>query len=636
MLLSIAIGQLEIIPGRPDLNTKAMLAMIQQARNSHIPVIVFPELSIPGYLIGDLWEQQAFLRDCESFGRQIIQASQDICVVFGNIAVDWEKIGDDGRVRKYNACFTAQNGKLIQGNYPYPFRIKTLQPNYREFDESRHFYDCRKLAIDLGTTIDSLLEPVEINLAGNIIRLGCLLCEDGWSDDYSVKPIGVLAKKGVDLFVNISSSPFTLGKNSKRNRVFSKQARETSTPIIYVNNVGIQNNGKTVYVFDGCSCLYDCSGNITANCQPFTDTLQYFSVNIYQDMPAQPPIKIAEDDTIANIYQAIIYGISKFLSATAINKIVIGVSGGIDSAVCAALFSDILPRDQILLANMPSKFNSGLTRNLAEQLAKNLGCLYTVIPIEESVNYTIRQIEDTPILNQHTQQTLSLHISSFNCENIQARDRSARILAALASAFGGAFTCNANKSELSVGYSTFYGDLAGFLAPLADLWKHQVYELARYINNIHPRPLIPAEVFQIPPSAELSVEQDIHSGKGDPLIYDYHDYLFRAFMEYWNRVTPEEILSWYLQGTLEENLHCQPGLIKKIFPTADLFIFDLERWWIQYSGLAVAKRIQAPPVLAVSRRAYGFDHRESQRIPYFSLKYYELKKLLLNKNYPDK
>jgi NAD+ synthase (glutamine-hydrolysing) len=216
-------------------------------------------------------------------------------------------------------------------------------------------------------------------------------------------------------------------------------------------------------------------------------------------------------------------------------------------------------------------------------------------------------------------------------ENVQARDRSSRILAAAAAAFGGAFTCNANKSELTVGYCTLYGDESGFLAALADLWKHQVYELGRWLNEqVYKIPVIPPEIFSIVPSAELSQDQNVDAGKGDPLIYPYHDFLFRSFVERWQRATPEDIMAWYAAGTIEQNIGCESGLVAKIFPTAAEFIADLERWWKLYTGMSVAKRIQAPPVLAVSRRAFGFDHREAQNPVHFSLTYEQLKSRLLD------
>ena len=182
-----------------------------------------------------------------------------------------------------------------------------------------------------------------------------------------------------------------------------------------------------------------------------------------------------------------------------------------------------------------------------------------------------------------------------------------------------------------VGYSTLYGDGAGFFAALADLWKYQIYELAKYINkNIFKKEIIPEGSINIIPSAELSNAQAVDEGKGDPIKYDYHDYLFKTLIESWNRILPEDILQMYIDETLEEKIGCEKGIIKKYFKNDLEFIEDLEKWWRQYTGMAISKRIQAPPILAISRRAFGFGNRESQNRVYYTSKYLYLKNKLLN------
>lgn len=632
--MKIALSQLEIIPSTPTNNAARIINYIEEAKNNKADMIIFPELAISGYLIGDMWESESFIRECEELGEEIIKASKDIFVIFGNVAVDKNKKNFDGRVRKYNALFLAKDGKLIKNPYSkisYPFIIKTLLPNYKEFEDTRHFFSLKDLifenALEDNFDLKEYFNPVEISINGEKINLGLTICEDAWSSNYNLSPMDILNEK-TDLFINISSSPYTLIKDTKRHKMYSDISKKYNKPLIYVNNVGIQNNGKTVYTFDGGSSAYDNNGNIICASNRYEERLYYIEMNLTKkEFPKA--IKINEENEYKLIYDTIIYGIRKFMKSIGINKVVIGVSGGIDSALSSAVYVNAIGKDNVLLVNMPSRFNSNTTKNLAKTLAENLGCAYMVVPIQESVDFTIKQIETCKIIKDGEESFLK--VSSFIAENIQARDRSSRILSGLAASFGGVFTCNANKTETMVGYSTLYGDGAGFFAALADLWKYQIYELAKYINkNIFKKEIIPEGSINIIPSAELSNAQAVDEGKGDPIKYDYHDYLFKALMESWNRILPEDILQMYIDGILEEKIGCEKGIIKKYFKNDLEFIEDLEKWWRQYMGMAVSKRIQAPPILAISRRAFGFGNRESQNRVYYTSKYLYLKNKLLN------
>ena len=616
--------QMEVLPGRPRENTASILRSIEKARIAGAELVVFPEMAIPGYLIGDEWEHEAFLRECEECCAEVCSASTGLIVVFGSVGLDWKKRNEDGRTRKYNALFVAENGRVVPPDSgPYDFVIKALLPNYREFDDSRHFFDLRKLALELKTSAEELTSPVQTSK----LALGCVLCEDAWDIDYSFSPLTVLAGKNVDLFVNISCSPFTVNKNLKRNRVFAAKAVQHKKPLIYVNNIGIQNNGKTVFTFDGLSCIYDSHGNQIVCSSPFEEKTLAFDIPLNGEEFGQP-IQLKED-SIAEIYKALNFGTQRFMELCGIKRVTVGISGGIDSAVVAAIYSRILKPKDLLLVNMPGKFNSQTTRNLAKELADSLGCCYAEVPIDGSVTLTTSQIDGITVRNAEGTIEQRIELNQFLLENIQARDRSSRILAAISAAFGGVFTCNANKSEATVGYTTLYGDLGGYLANIADLWKTEVYQLAAYMNEqVFHGQIIPRGSFDIVPSAELSNAQNVDEGMGDPLVYPYHDLLFKSWVESWNRTTPEEIINWYIEGCLEKKLGYK-GKLPAIFKDAKSFVADLERWWGQYQGMGLAKRIQAPPVLAIKKRAFGFDHRESQMGIRYTRKYEELKKKLL-------
>lgn len=613
-MLKLALGQFEIIPGRPDLNTVAMLNMIQEAKENRVNMIVFPSLAISGQLLSDTWKQADFVRDCVSYGQDIIDASSDICIVFGNVAID-----EAEPTRLYNALFVAQNGTLQYApNSPYPFCIKAESQTDSGFDEARYFTSLETIISERGANISDFLEPIPVTFGDRTYTLGC-----------SIGDTNILRIIEADIHLTIDSAPFITSSQEHKYTIFSKLTTDTQTPFIYVNATGIQNSGKTIYLFDGISSVYDAGGQLIASCEPFVNKMQIATLNIQGDNSYIAPPEPSRP--IAQIYQALHYGVKKFLDQIGVHKIVIGASGGIDSAVAAALYVNVVGKGNVLLVNMPSRFNSDTTKNLSKQLAENLGCHYAIMPIQDVYTTTVDQLKDTPILHTEEGSTHHLTVSSFVQENIQARDRSSRILAGIAAAWGGVFTCNANKVETTIGYCTLYGDAAGFLAALADLWKHQVYELAYYFNtDVFDHEVIPQGIIDIVPSAELSNQQSVDEGKGDPLVYPYHDYLFRAFIEDQQNATPEKLLKQYADGTLEEYIGCEADLVAKHFPTAKDFIDDLERWWKQFTGMAVAKRIQSPPIIAVTARPYGAGHSESQNSVYFTRGYHTLKNTLLS------
>ncbi|ERJ95378.1 NAD+ synthase [Selenomonas sp. oral taxon 892 str. F0426] len=425
---------------------------------------------------------------------------------------------------------------------------------------------------------------------------------------------------GENIILAADASPFPICFGAS---ALGETAHEKSKAICYINTLGLQDKGKTVYAFPGRAQVFSANGERVLMSAAYTEGVTIVNTDALPSAgssPAEPPI--------APIHRMIRYTVQKFLARIRMERVVIGISGGIDSAVAAAVYVDAIGAENVLLVNMPSRFNSATTKGLAARLAENLGCRHMIVPIEESVTHTVDQLTTVPIMGKCAAEGEHLTISSFVRENIQARDRSARILSAVAAAWGAGFTCNANKAESTVGYATLYGDQAGFLSALADLWKYQIYDLARYLNDtVYGREVIPQGIIDIVPSAELSDAQNVDEGKGDPIRYPYHDYLFRAFTE--ENCIPEDILAHYADGILEEYIGCEKGLVAEYFSTAADFISDLERWWRLYTGMAVAKRIQSPPLLSVSGCAYGSDHPESQIGAYETIRYRALKAKLL-------
>jgi NAD+ synthase (glutamine-hydrolysing) len=587
--------------------------------------VLFPEMALPGYLLGDEWENDALLRELDALNAEVAAYTKGRCAaiwssivpvlrehpaVLGAVPANGRR-GEDGRTRKYNAALVAADGAYVSNGIFSGHTVKALMPKYREFDDERHFFSLLKLAQELGRGPAELVEPFELIIAGARRKVGVVLCEDMWDDDYAFKPVEVLKSKAADLLVNLSASPFGIGKHAKRDRILKQKSRGCS--FFYANCVGSQDNGKNLFVFDGASPVYR-DGRKLAQGRNFTD----MQVTAGSGIAPEP-------EEIAKVHDALAAGLRASLKRIGATKVVVGLSGGIDSAVVATLSVRVLGKENVVGVNMPSRFNSATTKGLASKLADNLGICSLVAPIEDAVTLTRAQVE-----------TLTGRpVQGLVDENIQARDRSSRVLAAVAAQLGVihktnvVFTNNGNKTEVAQGYCTLYGDVCGAVAPIADLYKTQVRALARYLNATMGNP-IPEGILTVKPSAELSDAQNPEQGGGDPFQFEYHDKLLYQLIEL--RRDPEDLLADAAAGNLNKALGLAAGRTavgeNGYFPTMADFVADLESVWRRFKG-SFFKRVQAPPILAVSKRAFGYDLREFQGPAHFTRRYQTLKTELL-------
>ena len=612
-LPKVALAQLEVRPGRPDLNVARMLALLDEARATSVDIIAFPEMCVSGYVLGDLWEIDALVTDYSAWSDTLREASHGLTVLFGNVVIDENTLGEDGRARKFNAALVCHDGEFVgrptlPPGLPPGVQPKSLHPNYRFFDDDRHFYSLRKLAASAGREIYDWMVPFEVPTADGFFRFGVQLCEDIWCQDYThahdtLDGLRAFHANGAQAVFNLSASPWTWQKNDKRNRTVREVLLRSPLPLFYVNNVGAQNNGKNILVFDGDSCAYTPEGEVRARAPGWREAL------VLVDTATPPDAPDARGNTeIETIFEALKAGLSHLDHIRGDeNRFLIGVSGGVDSSVVAALLTATFGPERVFGVNMPTQFNSSLTRNNAHHLCEALGIDYLARPIQshyESLRDTIRE-STFP----HSEGNYSRLVD----ENVQARIRGADILAGLAAMHGLIFTNNGNKTEVALGYATLYGDVNGAIAPIADLYKTQVFALARYLNEqIFQREVIPQNLFDgtTVPSAELSHDQDVTRGLGDPIKYGYHDAVLRAMIEYRHHET--ELMKWFVDGTLLPKLGWEDRTaFNEYFPDGAAWLADLE-WLARALRVNYFKRIQAPPIIVLSKRAFGFDLRESQ------------------------
>lgn len=621
--LRIALAQMPVVAGNPRANAAWMMNEIARAKSRGIDILIFPELCVPGYLIGDEAEDESFVRDVWYWNDRIVEATKgsEMVVILGSYAIDREgALGEDGRLRKLNAGIVAQNGVVLRNRADLPFFVKTLMPKYRMFDDERHFLSLVKMAIERKELLEAILQPFDVTIRGQVLRLGAIICEDMWDQDYSVKPGKILAAHGIDLVVNLSCSPWGWQKNRARHQNVKRLARDIGVPFIYVNNVMPQNNGKNFIVFDGSSTVYNEQGEVASYLKPFWAGVQDAVVST-----GMPTVPFEEDPDIKQLFDGLVSGLRGYFLTIPerMRKVVIGLSGGIDSAVVAAIMVRVLGKENVIGINMPyGDYNSAETRDAAKELADNLGIEYHVMPIDDLVNTQAKLHGIKPGTPAH--------------KTAQAIARM-YVLSGHATVVGGIYSCNGNKSETAFGFFTRDGDGRGSIALIGDLLKGEVYQLAYHLNKVeYGREIIPQATIDVDPMDELG-PQTVGVARKDPfdygrvdaagdLVRGYHDAWVHAVVGF--RRNPEWFLVHYLTGDLEKLLLLPEGKVATLFPTVADFVADLERCWNLFWA-APQKRVQSVPNILVSKRAFGFDRRESVMAAYYTEGYYTMKSAAL-------
>lgn len=454
--LHIAVAQLNFLVGDINGNTQIILNTIQKAKQASVDLLVFPELALSGYPAEDLLLRKDFeTQTIEAL--KIIQAqSMDIAIILGHPHYH------SGRI--YNAASLIQNKKILSSYH------KQYLPNYGVFDEQRYFTPGKS---------DGLLQIKGVNI-------GLLICEDLW---YS-QPILALKEKAAQLLICINASPFDYTKANQRIKTIKARIKESKLPILYVHGV----SGQDDLVFDGGSQAFDARGHLCAQAVFFKETLWLIDLNIklLPEFIAQTiiPAPLADEA----IYQALVLAVRDYVNKNNFSGVLLGLSGGIDSALVLAIAVDALGKDRVHAISLASRYTSKLSLDIVKYLAKKLDVSLKILSIEPSFSAFLTTLNLDP---EHPP-------SGISTENIQARCR-AVLLMALSNQYGELLLNCTNKSELAVGYGTLYGDMAGGFAVLKDVFKTRVYQLATYRNKISP--VFPESLLTRAPSAELAENQ---------------------------------------------------------------------------------------------------------------------------------
>jgi NAD+ synthase (glutamine-hydrolysing) len=537
--VKIALGQINPTVGDFSGNSAKIVEYARRAQAGGAGLILFPELSVCGYPPRDLVERPSFVARNRETVERIAAETAGIAVICGMVT---PAHSDTGKSVMNSAAL------LMDGKVAF-VQSKMLLPTYDVFDEMRNFAPAKGQEL--------------FSYCGN--RMALTICEDAWNDKqfwrkrlYTVDPVDALIKSGGNFVLNISASPFWIGKRELRRDMLASIARQHKVPVVLVNQVG----GNDSLVFDGSSVVLNCEGEIIAQGKSFEEDLIYFDS---QTLSGEMHEQVAGDD--ASAYSALVLGTRDYMRKCGFRKAIIGLSGGIDSALTAVIAADAVGRENVIGVGMPGPYSSTGSIDDARALAENLGIRFELISINAAYQ-AYRQMLGDVFAGQEEDVTE---------ENIQSRARGT-LLMALSNKFGAIVLSTGNKSELGVGYCTLYGDMVGGLAVISDVPKTLVYRLSEYVNT--RRQVIPPATIEKPPSAELRPDQK----DSDSL-------------------PPYEVLDAVLEDYVED-LHTAEQI------AADRgFDIAVVRRVISMVDRAEYKRQQAAPGLKISPKAFGYGRR---------------------------
>lgn len=537
--MKIALAQINYTIGDVKGNTQKIIDVLNQQRANGADLVVFAEMSVCGYLPNDFLNYKQFIRQCEQAIEEIKAHTQGIACIVGAPEVNPVLQGKD----LYNAAYFIENGKISA------VVRKGLLPTYDIFDEYRYF----EPATDFKC----------IDFKGNKIAL--TICEDLWNlgDNplYTTCPMDELIKEEPDFMINIAASPFDYKQGEQRIFILSQNCHKYQIPLFYVNQVG----ANTDLIFDGGSLVFDKAGDMVAELSYFKEEVLVFDVEHVKNsiIPGEKPVK---REPVEQVYNALVMGIRDYFQKSGFKKATLGLSGGIDSAIVCVLAVEALGAENVYPVLLPSKHSSDHSIKDAEDLAKNLGCNYTTLPISDITD----AVEET-LSGEFN--GLELNITE---ENIQSRTRGL-LLMAMSNKLGYVLLNTSNKSESAVGYGTLYGDMCGAIAVIGDCYKTQVYKLAEFINR--EQEIIPVNTITKAPSAELRPNQ-----KDSDSLPDY-DMLDKVLYEYIE-----------LQKSAGE-------IVELGFDEAEVTRV------MRLVNNAEFKRFQTAPILRISPKAFGSGRR---------------------------